>query len=159
MLLAMGATGLLCLALGIFPAWLYARLPFAAVYHPYTVDHVVSVLQILLGTGLGFWWVLPQLRPKPTRNLDTDWLYRKPLVQGCQVVIALSRHTSEILEAWRTALLRTIISYFQTPSLLRQLKRGSRLPVTNDRPTSRVPIGVTVFWIVVLFAAMAFYAR
>ena len=161
MLLAMSASGLLCLALGIFPAWLYARLPFAATYHPYTVDHVVAALQLLFGTGLGFWWVLPQLRPKPTTSLDTDWLYRKPLVQGCQAVIAIARHTGETLETWRTTLLRVLLPSFQTLSHLRQLHLGSRsrLPVTNDIPTSRLPIGVTVFWIIVLFAAIALYAR
>lgn len=158
MLLAMSVSGLLCLALGIFPAWLYARLPFAATYHPYTMDHVVSALQLLFGTGLGFWWVLPQLRPKPTTSLDADWLYRKPLAHGCQAVIAIARHTGETLETWRTALLSTLLPSLRT---MRQLQLGSRprLPVTNDVSTSRLPIGVTVFWIVVLFAAIALYAR
>jgi multicomponent Na+:H+ antiporter subunit D len=161
MLLAMSASGLLCLALGIFPAWLYARLPFAAAYHPYTVDHVVSSLQLLLGTALGFWWLLPKLRPKPTRSLDTDWLYRVPLVHGCQALIAMARHTGETLAAGRTALLRIILPYLLTPALLRQLKRVSRscVPVTNDVPTSPLPIGVTVFWIVVLFTVIALYAQ
>ena len=48
MLLAMGAGAVFCVWLGLFPQALYERLPFHAEYHPFTVDHVVSSLQLLI---------------------------------------------------------------------------------------------------------------
>jgi multicomponent Na+:H+ antiporter subunit D len=91
MLLAMGIAALCCAALGIVPDWLYARLPFDATYHPYTVDHVVSALQLLLGAGLGFWWMLAQLKGETAINIDTDWIYRKPLGPAFDLVVSMSR--------------------------------------------------------------------
>lgn len=38
----------LCIALGIYPAPLYALLPYAVGYVPYTGSHVVEQLQLLL---------------------------------------------------------------------------------------------------------------
>jgi multicomponent Na+:H+ antiporter subunit D len=79
MLAAMGVTAALCLGLGLFPSWLYARLPFGAAYEPYTLDHVVAALQLLLGTGAAFALLRGRLSPDPGVSLDTDWLYRRPL--------------------------------------------------------------------------------
>ena len=48
MTVAMGLGAVCCVALGLFPGWLYTRLPYQPVdYHPYTVDHVVAGLQLL----------------------------------------------------------------------------------------------------------------
>lgn len=67
----------LCLLLGVSPGLLYASLPFGASYAPYTADHVVSQLQLLLFSGLAFFLLLDVLRRTPTITLDTDWLYRR----------------------------------------------------------------------------------
>jgi multicomponent Na+:H+ antiporter subunit D len=158
MLLAMGGGALLCIALGLFPGWLYARLPFVAEYHPYTVDHIVSALEILFGTGLGFWMLLAKLSPEPSISLDTDWLYRKLLVRGLSSLITTARQTGEALEAWRAALLYAAIPYFQHPFLVLMRPGPARLDSrASDAPTNRLSIGVTIFWIVVFFTAVALY--
>ncbi len=78
LLAAMGIAGGLCLLFGVFPDLLYRRLPFAAEYHPYTLDHVASAFQILLGAGIVFSLLLRRLTPAPRITLDADWLYRVP---------------------------------------------------------------------------------
>jgi multicomponent Na+:H+ antiporter subunit D len=79
MLLAMGITAFLCIAIGIFPAPLYAILPYEVDFHPYTVEHVVTQYQLLLFSALAFVWLMrtglypPELR---STNLDFDVSYR-----------------------------------------------------------------------------------
>ncbi|MEQ8799848.1 MAG: Na(+)/H(+) antiporter subunit D [Salinisphaeraceae bacterium] len=80
MLAAMGTTAFLCIAIGVYPAPLYAILPFAVDYAPYTAAHVITQLQLLLFAALAFTtlfrngWYPPEV---PALNLDTDWLYRR----------------------------------------------------------------------------------
>jgi multicomponent Na+:H+ antiporter subunit D len=66
----------LCLLLGIHYQPLYALLPYATDYAPYTGFHVVSQLQLLLFSGLAFFVMLGWLRRTLTISLDFDWLYR-----------------------------------------------------------------------------------
>jgi multicomponent Na+:H+ antiporter subunit D len=88
MLVAMGIAAAACVLIGVFPSLLYAHLPFAADYIPYTPRHVVATLGLLGFTALGFFLLLKQLDPEPTVSLDTDWFYRRgltatlPLVEG-----------------------------------------------------------------------------
>jgi multicomponent Na+:H+ antiporter subunit D len=77
MLVAMGLAAALCVLIGIVPRTLYAALPYAVDYVPYTAHHVVSTLGLLAFTALGFFLLLRQLDPEPTISLDTDWFYRK----------------------------------------------------------------------------------
>jgi multicomponent Na+:H+ antiporter subunit D len=90
MLLAMGMGAFICIAVGI-PAlipglgfeWLYNLLPYreeAMNYQPFTFDHILTQLQLLVLATFAF--VLLKrfgLYPpeKPGTILDTDWLYRK----------------------------------------------------------------------------------
>jgi len=80
MLLAMGGASVICIGLGLYPAPLYAILPFPVDYVPYTASHVITSLQLLMFAALAFailWrWKKypPELR---AINLDTDWLYRR----------------------------------------------------------------------------------
>jgi multicomponent Na+:H+ antiporter subunit D len=67
----------LCLILGMAPGSLYALLPFAVDFVPYTADHVVFQLQLLLFSGLAFFLMLGWLRRTLTITLDVDWLYRR----------------------------------------------------------------------------------
>ena len=82
MLIAMGITAFLCIAIGVFPEALYALLPFPVDYHPYSVYHVINQLQLLLFSALAFTWLMrtgtypPELR---STNLDFDVVYRKGL--------------------------------------------------------------------------------
>lgn len=102
MLLAMGLASFICIAIGLPMiggfgyGWLYGLLPCTAsaaadvcmmsgedikVYQPYTLDHVLTQMQLLMLALLAF-MVLKKfgLYPpeKPGTILDTDWLYRRP---------------------------------------------------------------------------------
>jgi multicomponent Na+:H+ antiporter subunit D len=82
MLIAMGATAFLCVAIGIWPSALYAVLPFASDYAPYTTSHVVTQMQLLLLAILGVAVLMRTgLYPAEQRaiNLDFDWIYRRAL--------------------------------------------------------------------------------
>ncbi len=92
MLVAMGATAFLCIALGVYPDPLYAILPFAVDYVPYTHDHVLTQLQLLLFSVLAFTVLLRSgLYPPELRaiNLDSDWIYRKALPDLIRVGTAI----------------------------------------------------------------------
>ena len=77
MLVAMGIAAVLCIAIGVFPGQLYALLPYAVDFQPYTGAHVTGSLGILMFTLLGFVVYLRALDPEPTISLDTDWFYRR----------------------------------------------------------------------------------
>jgi multicomponent Na+:H+ antiporter subunit D len=82
MLVAMAITAALCIGIGVFPRALYALLPYAVVYEPYTAAHIVAQLQLLVFSALAFAVLMrtgiypPELR---SINLDSDWLYRRAL--------------------------------------------------------------------------------
>ena len=76
MRLAMGLAAFICVFLGIYPDPLYRLLPFPVDYQPYTVFHVVGMLELLMFGALAFTVLIlsgyypPELRAV---NLDTDW--------------------------------------------------------------------------------------
>ncbi len=82
MLLAMGLTAFLCIAVGVYPAPLYALLPFDVTYESYTTTHVITQLQLLFFSALAFTVLMrtgiypPELK---SVNLDFDWTYRRML--------------------------------------------------------------------------------
>lgn len=87
MLLAMGITAFLCIAIGVYPDPLYAILPYAVDYEPYTTTHVITQLQLLMFSALAFTVLMrtgiypPELR---SVNLDWDWTYRRILPSAVQ---------------------------------------------------------------------------
>ena len=165
MLLAMAVGAICCTALGVFPEWLYARLPFDATYHPYTMDHIVSAIQLLLGAGIGFWWLLHKLGGETAINLDTDWIYRKPLIPAMQGIISNARQVGYRLETSRLGLLIWLTPLLRNPFWL-LMRLGLRPTATSDtieteiaynENTYRLPIGSTVLWIVVCFSLAVLY--
>lgn len=82
MLLAMGVTAFLCIAIGVWPEPLYAILPFPVDYKPYTSYHIITQLQLLMFAALAFCvlirkgWYPEEIR---STNLDFDWVYRRLL--------------------------------------------------------------------------------
>ncbi len=80
MQIAMVITAALCLVIGCMPGQLYALLPYATEYKPYTGAHIVTQFQLLLFAMLAFvilmkYWGYPD--EEEAENLDTDWLYRR----------------------------------------------------------------------------------
>ncbi len=80
MLLAMGIAAFLCIFIGVYPAPLYALLPYPVAYVPYTAPHVVGQTQLLFFSALAFTLLLRAgIYPAEIRciNLDADWFYRR----------------------------------------------------------------------------------
>ncbi|MEM1162906.1 MAG: Na(+)/H(+) antiporter subunit D [Pseudomonadota bacterium] len=81
MLAAMAIASVLCVGIGVFPTLLYAILPYDVTYHAYTLEHLVTQLQLLIFSALAFTVLMrtglypPELK---STNLDSDWLWRKP---------------------------------------------------------------------------------
>jgi multicomponent Na+:H+ antiporter subunit D len=76
----MALAAALCIGIGVFPGALYAILPYAVTYEPYTASHVLAQLQLLVFSALAFAVLMrtgiypPELR---AINLDSDWIYRR----------------------------------------------------------------------------------
>ena len=111
MRLAMILFAFLCIALGVWPAPLYDMLPYPVDYAPYTYAHVVTMLQLLLFSGLAFFIMLPYLKRTLTITLDWDWFYRslgpRFLGQAARVLDRWHAH-------WRIDVLRHIGHFIGT---------------------------------------------
>lgn len=143
---AMLAAAALCLAIGVYPGWLYARLPFPPVeYHPYTVDHVVATVQLLAGGGAAFWLLRRRLAGAPALTLDTDWFYRRPFPRAMDAVVAAA---GGIGEAGRQAA-RSVAG------LLGRVTGFTSSPGGVNRDAYRRPLGRTVSWVLALVAVLA----
>ncbi|MFQ5849345.1 MAG: Na(+)/H(+) antiporter subunit D [Candidatus Binatia bacterium] len=77
MLAGMGFMSALCVIIGVYPKVLYDILPYPVDFHPYTPDHVVGTMGILLGTILGYKLLHKKLIMENVVILDTDWFYRR----------------------------------------------------------------------------------
>ncbi|MFG0287269.1 MAG: Na(+)/H(+) antiporter subunit D [Rhodopirellula sp. JB044] len=106
MLLAMGIAAAGCITLGIAYPLLYALLPFESDYHPYTVTHVVTQLQLLMYACLAFVVLIKLgLYPEEKRAtvLDTDWFYR---VAAPKVISAMRSGYEAVDSGLRAVFLR-----------------------------------------------------
>ena len=82
MLLAMATAAALCILIGVWPALLYAMLPYDVSYEPYSWSHVLAQCQLLFFSALAFVLLkLFRLYPPelPGVNIDADWFYRRAL--------------------------------------------------------------------------------
>lgn len=129
----------------------------------------MSSLQLLIGTGLAFWWLLDRFHRETTVTLDTDWFYRRPLQAAFAHLIALARQVGTVLEASRLNVVQALMPYARNPYLVpdrltgaplhlppladESLPQGDRLVYDENR--YRLPIGATVMWIVVFLAGLA----
>lgn len=77
MLVAMGFLSFMCILIGVYPQILYNILPNPVSYAPYTGDHIISQLQLLMFSALAFFMLLKFLKRTDTITLDTDWVYRR----------------------------------------------------------------------------------
>ena len=94
---AMVLFSVICIGLGLFPSLLYALLPYATDYVPYTGEHVVSQLQLLLFAGLAFFVMLPMMKRTLTISLDLDWFWRVAWVRLFRAVERASNGTRNLL--------------------------------------------------------------
>lgn len=80
MLIAMGIAAALCVVIGVFPAPLYALLPFDVTYDVWSAGHVLGELQLLLFATLAFVFLMVRgLYPPEIDStvLNTDWFLRR----------------------------------------------------------------------------------
>jgi len=147
MLAAMAIAAALCIGVGVYPAPLYAILPYPVDYAPYTATHVFTVLQLLIFAALGFvflWkmgWYPPELR---STVLDVDWVWRRALP-------AVWRGIASVWSDGRSTLL-----------LIADTVRVRLLQATSAQlsPWSRFgepwPTGATAMWAAALLLAYLF---
>jgi len=118
MLLAMVLLSFLCVLFGIFPNLLYQLLPFDKLYIPYTSDHVIFQLQLLLFAGLAFFVMLPWLKRTLTITLDFDWFYRLGLIKLLdavkKVIYSYDIFLSKLLSSFKTFLQNKVNVSFNT---------------------------------------------
>jgi multicomponent Na+:H+ antiporter subunit D len=135
-----------CVLLGVFPQLLYRFLPYEVTYVPYTADHLVTQLQLLLFAGLAFFVTLPLMKRTETISLDIDYVYRK---MGPKL--------------WNSFLHLLVVlnGLFQT-LVLDQAKRlpqswvryhGPNGPLAKTWPTGSMLLWVTVMLVVILIGA------
>ena len=152
MLLAMGLTAFLCIAIGVYPAPLYALLPYEVDYIPYTQTHVITQLQLLMFSALAFTVLVrtgvypPELR---SVNLDSDWFYRRA---GPMIIRYLSL---PIAATYRGATKFVVDSVTRAISFFHQAQgpdgeRAANWPVGSMVLNIAILLGITL---IVIFAS------
>ncbi len=136
-----------CVLLGVFPSLLYQFLPYEVTYMPYTADHLVTQLQLLLFAGLAFFVTLPLMKRTLTISLDIDFFYRK-----------LGPKLWKSFVHW----LVVLNGLFQTLVI----DQGKRLPQLwiryhgPDGPLARTwPTGSMLLWVAVMLVVILIGAR
>ena len=127
-----------CIVIGLFPNMLYNLLPYPVDYEPYTADHVVSQLQLLLFAGLAFFVLLPLMKRTETLSLDVDWLYRR-------AIPALAGKIDRGLSAANTIFARALAGFGNW--FINSFKQGSYRYFS-----SRAPMGHTALWMAAVLA-------
>ena len=135
----------LCIGLGIWPEYLYALLPYPVAYEPYTVPHVVNMLQLLMFSGFAFFIMLPLMRRTLTITLDFDWLYRRVLPKALQKVFSLIWTADRNLRQSFTARLDRGLAFL-----------SRRNEGTSGLLSRTYPAGSMVMWVAVILATYLF---
>ncbi len=143
---AMTLFAFLCVALGTWPEPLYAMLPYAVDYAPYTAAHVITQLQLLLFSGLAFFVMLDYLKRTPTITLDVDWLWR---VAGP----AIARVFGDALRITRAGLTETLLSGVRSAAANVARQRHPDGLLLRSWPTGNMSLWVMVM----LVAYLALY--
>jgi len=150
MLIAMGIAAALCIGIGVFPGPLYAILPYDVTYHAYTLEHVVTQLQLLIFSALAFTVLMrtglypPELR---STNLDSDWILRKPLP-------FLARWARD----WGALLRDSVVALGQSgfSSMIGALSRhgGPEGALARTRPTGFMALWMTLLLLIFLVLSL-----
>ncbi|MFZ5943941.1 MAG: Na(+)/H(+) antiporter subunit D [Bacillota bacterium] len=157
MYVAMGGGALLCTLYGIVPSLLYTYLPFDATYVPFTLDHVISSVQLMVAALIAFWIFIPKMEPKIKISVDTDWFYRRPLiavVKGLVWVVCTARET---LASNGMYILKQILPFFNNP--LKWAPQTVQDEVVGDYSEDkyRFPVGTTVLMSLLVFVVTISY--
>ena len=135
MLVAMSVFAVFCVGIGVHPEPLYAMLPYAVNYEPYTAAHLVAQFQLLLFAGLAFFVMLPMMKRTLTISLDFDWFYRKLLA-------SLEKPGFNFIQRFNTVALQFVNQTWLRFQTLFQKSHFSRYHLASSWPT-----GSMVLWI------------
>ena len=134
MIIAMLLLSALCIGMGVFPELLYRILPYEVNYVPYTAEHVLAQLQLLLFSGLAFFVMLPFMKRTLTITLDFDWFYRKLLPS----IAHLLKSAFQILTA-------NMQPYFD--NLLHKLNKN-----INDDTVGIYSLALPIYWTLIILS-------
>ena len=147
MLLAMGIAAAICIFNGSYPHLLYSMMPWEVDYEPYTLDHIITQLQLLAFSALAFALLMvygiypPELR---LVNLDSDWLFFR---KGGPLAAAFAWFTRRCGEIRDDAV----------GDLVRGTKNGINYLYAHHGPEGLMartwPTGRVVFWAIVILGA------
>lgn len=133
-----------CLGIGLYPAPLYAILPFpdagpngpgGLLYHAYTPEHLINQFQLLLFAGFAFFALLKLLKRTETITLDADWTYRTMFPRIWIVVLGP-------FFRWLAPAHRFVISAL--PTLIRKFFTDDPFGVPPHLVRKRLEVGPTV---------------
>lgn len=143
MLVAMTISATLCIAIGVYPGWLYSLLPFDTGYNPYDATHVLAQTQILFFSALAFVWLnLRGLYPPELHsvNLDVDWIYRRFLPRTLKASFSWIWRQDAMLRSRVLEQLDNFYNYL------------ARLHYPGSKASQVRPTGNMVMWVAVLLA-------
>lgn len=156
MYIAMGIAAFACIFYGLFPGALYMYLPFEVDYNPYTIYHLVEVLQISIMTFVGFWLLRKKLAGELILALDVDWFYRKPAPVVRTVFVTWVAALFDWVEKTSLAISHWLIDAFKNPmKWLNPFTKHGLKPETYS-PTMENAMGLIILLFVVLAIFMVF---
>ncbi|MGI6588096.1 MAG: Na(+)/H(+) antiporter subunit D [Peptococcia bacterium] len=158
MSVAMAGLSFLCVLYGVCPQLLYNRLPFAIDYVPYTFDHVISTLQLVLAVFMVFWVLRSRLLPHNAISLDFDWFYREPFAAFMVWLVRVICKIKDGFGVQGNIALAKVIPFFKNP--VKWLPQTIEGPVSAiyDEDKYRLPVGVAVLMGAIVFVLMLSYA-
>lgn len=136
----------MCLIIGIFPSTLYPFLPYEVDYVPYTADHLVTQLQLLLFAGLAFFVMLPMMKRTETISLDFDFFWRRlgPAIwhRFLHILTAVAGRVKAMIYRQGGRLIDSWMQY-----------HGPEGPLARSWPTGSMLLWVTLILVVMLIGA------
>ena len=171
MQLAMGLTAFACVFVGLYPQALFDVLPYSVVhYHPFTLSHIMGVIQLFMVAGLVFMVAKEMFTPHSATILDFDYFYRmggRGLIWVCivplsrlrsRLQLSSSRAVDVIARVARNPMMILEIpvayAYLRITQGLRYVS-GYSSDETYDENLYRRPIGVGVLVAIILLFAFA----
>ncbi|MBW1715875.1 MAG: Na(+)/H(+) antiporter subunit D [Deltaproteobacteria bacterium] len=171
MQLAMGLTAFLCVFIGVYPQALFDVLPFYPVhYHPFTLSHVIGVIQLFMLAGVVFMLAKDMFAPHRATILDFDYFYRmggRGLIWVCVAPLSRFRFRLQLSSSRAVDIIvhlaKNPMMIFEIPAAyiylritrgLRYVSGYSSAEMYNENLYRR-PIGVGVLVAIILLFAFA----
>jgi multicomponent Na+:H+ antiporter subunit D len=149
MIAAMVVVAALCMFYGMYPPALYRLLPYEAVYHPYTIPHLVETVQLLIFTFVAFWMFRDKLAGEPFLAADTDWAYRRGLRGLGRLSLDVVNTTFGAAARLRDRLVQIVVVFAVNP-LRPSWREASPYDEHAQRPALSGPLAATLGFFLLL---------